>query len=251
MWVAEAHNFAVEACGHVRICLVRKLHLLHRSVVFLCDELVAAHLVQGVSLLLNVVELVHLGVLSLSGLHAGAWAVSWAAELVLLIPVVDVVGLAALGFQALEERTFQLGVVRRLLKLVGEGLLQEWQQGESLWRFAEHPWRHLVLERLDPLELGLVELLVVCGLGLRFTVFCQEGKVTINEVEKQVRERDQIVSPAVGQKVEAVLAGEDEVSLEEPLFGGGDVLTGLGYVLHGESKINDLDLVEEVLMVSY
>lgn len=229
--VAEAYKFAVVTCGHVRVFLICMVHLFHRSVVLVCDELVAAHLVQSVSLLLNV-ELVHVWLLNLVEAQADSRAITRSAELVLLIPVVDVVVLLSIGSQALEKHILQFGVVWSLLELVGEGLFQEWQQGECFGRFAEHLWRHLVLERLDPLELGLVELLVVGGVCLGLTVFCQEGEVAVDEVEQQIRERNQIVSPAVGQEVEAVPAGEDQVALEEPLFGGRDVLALFVHVLH-------------------
>jgi hypothetical protein len=55
----------------------------------------------------------------------------------------------------------------------------------------------------------------------------------------------------VGLQVEAVLAGEDEIPLEELLLGVRDVVALIVQVLHGESEVDHLYLMEEVLMVAH
>ena len=88
-------------------------------------------------------------------------------KLVFLVPVVDVVEPFASIPEALEEEILELIVVRFLIKLVREDLFQEWEKSLGLRRrFTEHRRSHLVLQVLDSLELGVVELLVVGVVGL-------------------------------------------------------------------------------------
>ena len=75
-------------------------------------------------------------------------------ELVLLVPVVNVVHLQALFGQALEQYTRQLEVVRSLIEFVGEDLFQERQQGFGFFRLAKHCWSQLVLQLLNAFERG-------------------------------------------------------------------------------------------------
>lgn len=55
----------------------------------------------------------------------------------------------------------------------------------------------------------------------------------------------------MGLQVEAVLASEDEISLEELLLDVWDVVTLLVRVLHGQSEVDDFYLVQEVFVVWY
>ena len=127
-----------------------------------------------------VVECLHL--LVLLHLREAQLLCLWLALLVLLIPVVDVVNNFAFGLQAFQKHELQLVVVGFLIEGVGEDLFEEWKEGESFWRFTELFWRHLVLERLDSLELSLVEL-TTSGLGLgSLAIIGQEGKVTVDDL---------------------------------------------------------------------
>lgn len=72
----------------------------------------------------------------------------------------------------------------------------------------------------------------VLGFALTF-ILLEESKVTVDDVQKQISEGDEIVSPAVCEEVEAILAGEDEIALEESLLSLRDVLALFIHVLHG------------------
>ena len=69
-------------------------------------------------------------------------------------------------------------------------------------------------------------------------MFQEEWKVTIDRVEQEVAERNQIVSSALGQQVECVSAGEDDVALESALLLHWDVLAVRVVVFLSEAKIN-------------
>ena len=90
------------------------------------------------------------------------------------------------------KRVLELGVVWSLGILIREDLLDERKQSPGLGRFTKHLGSHPVLQTLDPLELSVVELGIGDG-GLRFLILRQESEIAVDEVEKQVNERNQVI----------------------------------------------------------
>lgn len=192
------------------------LHLLHG----VSDELVGVHLVEVLHV--TVVQQVRVGLHFLQ--VEQRWSLVRLVALVLFVPIKDVVLLLTLSGKALDKDVSQLVVVWCLIELVGENFFDEGQEGQGLRGFAKVLWRQVVLELLDSLELGLVELRFIIVL-LIVAVLGQISEIAVDKVEHEVSKGDQIISSAVCQEIEAVLTGEDQVSLEEPFLDGGNVLS--------------------------
>ena len=148
--------------------------------------------------------------------------------------------------EGLDQLEAELVIVWLILELEAEDLLDERQEALTFLTLTDGCRCEGVLEVLDSGELSMFPAL---GFFTFIIVSPEEGKVAINEVEHEVAEGDKVVSSAVSDHVEGVHGGEDQVTLEELLFLGWNVLTVLLKVLLGETEVDKPDLVEGSLRV--
>jgi hypothetical protein len=80
-------------------------------------------------------------------------------------------------------------------------------------------------------------------------LFKKERKITIDCVKQEIAKRNEVVSSALGEQVESVLTGEDDVSFESSLFLHWDMLAVRIIVLLSKPKINDSNVMKRLCVI--
>lgn len=130
-----------------------------------------------------------------------------------------------------------------------ENVLNKVKKVLTLRACTEKLWSELVLELLDSEELFSLLASILAILFAAFTVLLEEGKITVDEIKKEIAQGDEVISSALGLHVECVLACENHVAREDLLLLHWDVVTVGKVVFLCETKINDSDLVEGLLVI--
>ena len=170
-----------------------------------------------------------------------------------LIPVVGLGRGLVQVKDSFDKLELQLVVVWSLIEAKLEDVLDEWLEDLGFWALAQKLWSEDVLELFDPLELLLLllSLLLFAQLLIVLLVFVslEEWKVSVDDVNQEVAEGDQIVPSALGQQVEGVLTGEDDVALEGSMLLHLDVVAVSVVVSLGKPKVDHSDLVQGSVVI--
>lgn len=161
-----------------------------------------------------------------------------------LVPVIDFVGRHVEVEENLDEVELEFVVIWLLLEFEFEDLVDEWNEALA---FLTVLGELLGVDSiLDFLNMG--EFLLLSLLRLFPIIVGKEYEVAIDQVQEEVNQRNQVVSPAQSVQLKSVLAGKNQVALEQLLL----LFWNMGSVwldiFFRKPKINDLDFMQAIFV---